>query len=110
MTDNRPLYDMTDQAIHVMLGMAIHGVQTNDHRYVTGSITKIADELTTRGRWHRLLAQLPPELSQTLIEVETADRMAYLDSIAEQTHDPHPRVGLRRHLHAVSDNTEGSQR
>lgn len=103
---SRPLIGMSDPAIHVMLGMAIHGVQSDDPRYVTGSITKIADEMTHRGRWHRLLAQLPTELAQTLIEVETADRMAYLDSIAERTHDPHPRVGLRgsqqpRHLRSV---------
>ncbi|QNL30183.1 hypothetical protein SEA_MARIOKART_56 [Gordonia phage Mariokart] len=101
-----PLHELTDTALHVMVGMALDAIARNEPTYVTGALCQIADELTSRGRWHRTLAALPYDLCQTLTEVETADRMAYLDAMANQTHDPHPRVGLRgsrqpRHLRSV---------
>ncbi|QIG58983.1 hypothetical protein SEA_ANCLAR_56 [Gordonia phage AnClar] len=113
---NAALHSLTDTALHVMCGMALDAITRRDPHYVTGALCQIADEMTTRGRWHRLLAQLPPDLAQAMRAAETSDRMSYLDSMAEQTHDPHPRVGLRdsakaprRHLTAVPDNPESEQ-
>ncbi|AWN04260.1 hypothetical protein FDJ57_gp59 [Gordonia phage Sour] len=100
-----PLHSLTDTALHVMVGMAISALDHPD--YQTGALCQIADEMTSRARWHRLLAQLPSDLAQRLTELETADRMAYLDLLAEENHAP-PRLASGsatfkrpRHLRAV---------
>ncbi|URM86157.1 hypothetical protein SEA_BIGGITYBASS_57 [Gordonia phage BiggityBass] len=111
-----PLHSLTDTALHVMCGMALDAITRRDPHYATGALCQIADEMTTRGRWHRLLAQLPHDLSHAMIQAETSDRMAYLDSIAEQTHAPMPWTAVsvegeppRRHLSAVPDNPESEK-
>ncbi|QDF17588.1 hypothetical protein SEA_YAGO84_56 [Gordonia phage Yago84] len=111
-----PLQSLTDTALNVMLGMALDAITRRDPHYKTGALCKIADEMTHRARWHRTLSQLPHDLAQALITAESNDRMSHLDDLAEDTHDPHPRVGLReaaqaprRHLSAVPDNPESEQ-
>ncbi|WAB09236.1 hypothetical protein SEA_LITTLEMUNCHKIN_60 [Gordonia phage LittleMunchkin] len=113
-----PLNQLTDTALHVMCGMALDAITRRDPHYRVGALCQIADEMTNRARWHRTLSQLPDDLSQALRAAELDDRMRYLDTLAEETHDPHPRVGLRdaadvsaraRHLQAVPDNPESEQ-
>lgn len=87
---DRPLADLTDRGLDVVLGIAIAQYAADAPSYLPGALARVLDELTERGRYSSLMGSLGATMANWLIDAEYTDRIGL--QVAQLGRSTQPRL------------------